>query len=528
MKCCVIQPFYSLDYSASDEMFRKELEMLDACDETMDIIVMPEASDVPALAKTREQYVDSYRKYCPVLLEKCRETAIRCNAMVFVNATYVYPETGKERNTTYCFDRKGNIVGRYYKQHLTPGEVSKRKLDSRYTFEHEEPLVIEMEGIRFGFLTCYDFYFYESFANIARKNIDIIIGCSHQRSDSHQALEIINRFLCYNTNAYLLRASVTLDESSDIGGGSMIVSPKGDVLANLGSAIGMATADIDPHSKYYKPAGFGNPDAAHYEYIEQGRRPCKYRPGGSAMSADDQYMGYPRLCAHRGFGKPENSLPAFGTAVALGADEIEFDLWPTSDGELVSVHDKNLERLSDGTGLVCEKSYAELLKLDFGKGAYKNLKVVTFEEILKKFACHCVMNIHIKVMNNKVTYPKSFYDKIGDLIEKYDCRKYVYFMCGDDYVLKQFQEYLPWATLCVGGGDDPEHIVERAISMGIKKVQLMSAHFDEKKIKLAHDNGIICNLFYADVVVEAKRYLELGIDTILTNNYLELKQELFD
>ena len=45
----------------------------------------------------------------------------------------------------------------------------------------------------------------------------------------------------------------------------------------------------------------------------------------------DAEMPYPRICAHRGFNTvaPENSLPAWGAAIALGADEIEFDLWET-------------------------------------------------------------------------------------------------------------------------------------------------------------------------------------------------------
>ena len=47
---------------------------------------------------------------------------------------------------------------------------------------------------------------------------------------------------------------------------------------------------------------------------------------------------------------PENSLPAFGAAVAMGAEEIEFDFWFTKDGEVVSIHDSPLDRASGGTG----------------------------------------------------------------------------------------------------------------------------------------------------------------------------------
>jgi glycerophosphoryl diester phosphodiesterase len=39
-------------------------------------------------------------------------------------------------------------------------------------------------------------------------------------------------------------------------------------------------------------------------------------------------------------------MAAFGAAIGLGADEIEFDLWPTKDGEIVSIHDRSLDRVS--------------------------------------------------------------------------------------------------------------------------------------------------------------------------------------
>lgn len=77
-------------------------------------------------------------------------------------------------------------------------------------------------------------------------------------------------------------------------------------------------------------------------------KPWQYRPAGSAIVKSDKQAPYPRVCAHRGFPAiaPENSMPAYGAAVALGVDEIEFDLWPTKDGEIVSIHDDTLDRVS--------------------------------------------------------------------------------------------------------------------------------------------------------------------------------------
>ena len=88
-------------------------------------------------------------------------------------------------------------------------------------------------------MTCYDFYFYENYAPLALKNVDVIIGCSHQRSDTHEALSIINKFLCYHTNAYLLRSSVSLGADSKICGCSCIISPFGTEIVNLKSEIGI-------------------------------------------------------------------------------------------------------------------------------------------------------------------------------------------------------------------------------------------------------------------------------------------------
>ena len=45
-------------------------------------------------------------------------------------------------------------------------------------------------------------------------------------------------------------------------------------------------------------------------------------------------------------------------------------------------------------------------------------------------------------------------------------------------------------------------------------------------IDLAHQHGIICNMFYADDPEEARQYLKMGIDTVLTNEYNLVSQVL--
>lgn len=267
------------------------------------------------------------------------------------------------------------------------------------------------------------------------------------------------------------------------------------------------------------------------DYIEKEQHMLKYQLGRSALVSTDDAIPYPRVCAHRGFNTiaPENSMPAFGAAIAMGAEEIEFDLWYTRDGEIVSIHDSSLERVSDGVGKVYEHTFEELLEYDFGikySEKFKNMKILKFEDILKKFACHVIMNIHVKTINNDCEYDKEILERIIALIDKYDCRSYVYFMSGNDNFLKLAKEIAPDICRCCGGGTPSSswQIVDRAIKYDCKKVQLFKPYFNQEMIDKAHENGIFCNVFWSDEPEEAKRFLEMGIDTILTNDYNVISQ----
>ena len=521
IKACVFQPPYALDAANIDATMQ--------WDESLDLIVLPEASDRQARVHSREEVIAAAKKYNAPLLALCAETAKRCKATVFVNALDFTP-TG-ERNTTFAFDRTGACVGKYDKEHLTAGEHRKWCFDASYMWEWSEPKIMEIDGIRYAFLTCYDFYFYENFANIARCKPDVIIGCSHQRSDRHDALEMFGRFVAYNTAAYLVRASVSMGIDSPLGGGSMIVSPMGQMLGNMYSKVGTLTVEFDPHEKYLKPAGYGNPSATHPEYIEIGRRPWKYRPAGSAIipGFKDAALALPkRLCAHRGFSTvaPENSLPAFGSAVALGASEIEFDLWWTKDGEIVSIHDATLDRVSDGKGKVFDHTYEELTKFDFGskKGKhFAGLKILRFEDILKKLSCHTLMNIHMKDVGQ--AWDEVLVKKVLRLIDAYDARSHVYFMTSCGPLQEQLARLAPDIPRCMGNNGctlKRPDIVDFAIKYKCQMVQLFKPHFNQDTIDRAHAAGLRVNVFWSDDPEEAKRFLEMGVDTILTNDYLAI------
>ncbi|OFJ50336.1 glycerophosphodiester phosphodiesterase [Mycolicibacterium grossiae] len=85
-------------------------------------------------------------------------------------------------------------------------------------------------------------------------------------------------------------------------------------------------------------------------------------------SGDGTLGGHPFVVAHRGASadRPEHTVAAYDLALREGADGVECDVRLTRDGHLVCVHDRKVDRTSNGTGLVSEMTLAELRDLDYG------------------------------------------------------------------------------------------------------------------------------------------------------------------
>ncbi len=75
-----------------------------------------------------------------------------------------------------------------------------------------------------------------------------------------------------------------------------------------------------------------------------------------------------QVIAHRGSSEdaPEHTLSAYKRALDDGADALECDVRLTRDGHLVCVHDRRVDRTSNGRGVLSTLELAELSALDFG------------------------------------------------------------------------------------------------------------------------------------------------------------------
>jgi glycerophosphoryl diester phosphodiesterase len=88
----------------------------------------------------------------------------------------------------------------------------------------------------------------------------------------------------------------------------------------------------------------------------------------------------PRVVAHRGASahEPEHTLAAYRRAIEAGADALECDVRLTADGHLVCVHDRRVDRTSNGRGTVSALELTDLEGLDWG--SWKRLVAVAGDQ----------------------------------------------------------------------------------------------------------------------------------------------------
>jgi glycerophosphoryl diester phosphodiesterase len=124
------------------------------------------------------------------------------------------------------------------------------------------------------------------------------------------------------------------------------------------------------------------------------------------LAADPK--NWPVNFAHRGGAgiAPENTLEAFRKGLQVGAGVLELDVHTTADGHVVVIHDDVVDRTTQGTGPVREKTLAEIERLDAGYRFTRDegktfpcrdqgVRVPTLEEVYDEFD-EVPLNVEIK------------------------------------------------------------------------------------------------------------------------------------
>ena len=512
MKAVIIQPAYP-EKGGERRCFDWIIAQLDAIVDA-DIILLPEGSNVPAVDPCDEPAFGAAT--APTLIEAARRAAVRNNAHVAVNGC-LFASEGDPRNRTILFGPDGKERGVYDKTHLTPYELPYLGQYSDYP-PHGLQGIIDADGLRFGFVTCYDSYFDEYLETIAVRRPDIACISSYQRYEDPEILKMQAAHLAHKANCWVLRASWYMP--SGLGGTSVVAGPDGHIKALL-SEPGVLRFEFDPAQKRTAPKNQGM-------LYQADRHPQLYLPSGAFICRGQNSMPYPRVCAHRGFNSvaPENTLPALGLAIACGAQEVEFDLRSTKDGVPVVMHDRYLDRTTTGSGLLADHTLAEVKQLDAGSWfspRFAGTAVPTFEDVLAKFACQAIFNVHV---NPQPGDDDAYFQRIFDLIYKYGAENHVY-IAGDERTMDAAVRLAPELARAklmewVDGVPSKETMLRMALQYKAQTIQLFLPYYDQAFIDEVRSHGIRVNFFFSDDPGEAVQLLDMGVDTILTNDYLTI------
>jgi len=261
MKITVVQPPYFMGDNPDEKIANfliKELEKA----EKDSLIVLPEYSNAGGISDA-----ESERRAMPrakMMLEKASLVAKKKSAYVAINVLEEREE--KIKNSTYLFDKNGNIAFIYDKIHLPPSEVDLG------VERGSGACVCELDGIKFGFMTCYDVYYNEQIEHLAKNKPDIILIPGYQRGEAVDIIRAQTKMIAFRCNAFVAKSSYSMD-SDEKGGCSMIIAPDGKILKDMGKTIGSIETEIDPKWKYMRTAGFGGDLIRNDDFINYGLCP---------------------------------------------------------------------------------------------------------------------------------------------------------------------------------------------------------------------------------------------------------------
>jgi len=242
------------------------------------------------------------------------------------------------------------------------------------------------------------------------------------------------------------------------------------------------------------------------------------------------------VIAHRGASAyyPENTMPSFEGAIAMGADMAELDVQLTADKEVVVFHDEKISRCTNGRGRIADYDLASLKKLDAGKWfdkKFKNTRIPELADVLALCKNRIAVNIEIKTEAVDDIIAGGIEEKCLQLVEQYGMKKHVVFSSFDPRAilhLKQIDKTAPVAVLFkkkLYGSRLPSDIIK---SLHADAFNCSASELNKKWLADLHSNNIPVNIYTVNNEKKMRQYLKLGVSGIFTNKPDVLKNVLAD
>jgi glycerophosphoryl diester phosphodiesterase len=256
-------------------------------------------------------------------------------------------------------------------------------------------------------------------------------------------------------------------------------------------------------------------------------------------------MARPRFAAHRGGAAlwPENSLLAMREALGLGAPLLELDVHLAADGGLAVVHDATLERTTDGTGRVVDRTTAELrrMRLKGPDGRLSDEHVPMLGDVLALLApSPADLLLEIKGPGVPALYERGrdgrvraitgprydgLEERVLEVLEAHGMGARTNILAFNPAVLERVRSLAPEVptTLVIAGKQvelahgHPEETVDWARAAGATDVGLQHTLVDDGVVAAARRAGLRVGAWTVNEEDDMRRLAALGIDIITTD-----------
>ncbi|MEU0945238.1 glycerophosphodiester phosphodiesterase [Streptomyces canus] len=214
---------------------------------------------------------------------------------------------------------------------------------------------------------------------------------------------------------------------------------------------------------------------------------------------------------HRGVmgTEPENTLRSFVAAQQAGLDVIELDLHLSKDGALVVMHDTDVDRTTDGTGPIAEKTLTELRALDAGRGEH----VPVFEEVLD--AVRSPLQAEIKDIAAARALAEVMLRR--DLVARVEVSSF------HDEAIAEIGRLVPGVRTALIGSRFGPDIVERAVEAGAETVCLNIRRLTLEVVEAARKADLKIIGWVVNTQDQLRLVRALGLDGA-TTDYPEIKR----
>ena len=221
------------------------------------------------------------------------------------------------------------------------------------------------------------------------------------------------------------------------------------------------------------------------------------------------------ITAHRGASglAPENTLASIKKAMDIGAHYSEIDVHLSKDEHVVLLHDETLDRTTNDSGAVYNKTWDELKSLDAGKWfgeSFSPEPLPSLEEVMDLVSGKMKLNIEIKISGNE----PNIADKVVQLVEKKKFGKQCMITSFDEATVKKVKQInSKLATGLIIGGKFESNPFEgdwEIISTNYRNVNVEFMENARRANKQVH-------VWTVNEKAEMKRLIDLNVDGIITN-----------